>query len=73
MNPGDPCCPDCGFISAQAGSGSTDDEMDIERVEEVLRDYGYDLSDLRFNDIDEDDLEDILEELEVDDVDDLDV
>ena len=73
IDPGEPCCPDCGFIAGPAQDSTTDDEIDLDRIEEVLNDFGYDLTDLRSGGIDGDDLEDILDELGVSDVDDLDI
>ena len=69
VDEGEPYCPYCSYIY---GDNPDDDEemiridwVDYKKsdVEEVLRDYGYDLDDWRCENIDEEDLEDILHDL----------
>lgn len=66
IDPGEPYCPDCGYIPA--GSSSAEEEIesrefDEDELEEVLESRGYDLYDFENGLIDEDELEEILEEL----------
>lgn len=70
IDPGEVFCPHCGYGGTGGSTGRDEtveidgEEYDKDRVEEVLRSYGYDLRDLEFDLIEDDDLEDILDELE---------
>ena len=72
INPGEPYCPDCGYIDGSDDDISYDsdtitidgDEYDLSDVEDVLRVYGYELRDLEDGLIDGDDMELILDDLE---------
>ena len=70
IDPGEPCCPDCGFVSLSSQSlmNETGEEIDIsefdeDELEEALKERGYDLYDLEHGLIDEDELEEILDDL----------
>ena len=73
IDPGEPYCPDCGYIESEnPSSPSSSDansitidgvDYDIDELEEVLEEWGYDLDDLESGLIDEDELEEILDSL----------
>lgn len=71
IDPGEPYCPDCGYIGSEKSSSSSNNdtitldgiEYDIDELEDALRDWGYDLDDLESGLIDEDELEEILDDL----------
>lgn len=61
IDPGEPYCPDCGYIPGGARDIS---EIDEDELIFVLEMHGYDLDDFERGLIDEDELEEIYEELE---------
>ncbi len=65
IDPGEPYCPDCGYIESSSGNDEDLDfsEFDEDELEEALERRGYDLYDLENGLIDDDELEEIYDEL----------
>lgn len=64
IDPGEPYCPDCGFIVERPKKEEIDiSDFDEDELEEALNERGYDLDDLELGLIDEDELEEILDDL----------
>ena len=64
IDPGEPYCPDCGYIPGGGDDGYDFSQFDEEDLISVLEMHGYDMYDLENGLIDDDELEEIYEELE---------
>lgn len=62
IDPGEPYCPECGYIEDSSDERDYS-QFDDDELEYALNERGYDLDDLEDGVIDEDELEEILDDL----------
>lgn len=68
IDPGEPCCPDCGFVGGSSNVAKEKEELDFSAFDEddlieVLEEHGYDLDDLEGGFIPDWEVEEIYDEL----------
>lgn len=63
VDEGEPYCPECCYMGGDDTVTIDGREYDADDVERVLRDYGYNLNDLEWGRIGDEDMERILDDL----------